>query len=139
MSAVIASPRETAAAIGETGGATYVDVRTVEEFVGGRPVGRVVNVPLEFYHPTTAAVHDNAAFELVCQHALDAGAAVIVGGDDGSRAGRAAERLLAAGFSDVRVMALGLSAWVAEGLATTKDNRDGVSYVSLLTPARRAK
>jgi len=73
MSAAVASPRETAAAIGETGGATYVDVRTVEEFVGGRPVGRVVNVPLEFYHPTTAAVHDNAAFELVCQHALDAG------------------------------------------------------------------
>lgn len=132
------SPEETACLIGAAGTAVYVDVRTVGEFALGRPRGRAVNVPVVFHHPTTGATHPNEAFELVACHALAHDVPVIVGADGDARADLAARRLLAAGFADVRVMGSGLAGWRAAGLAVTGDNRDGVSYASLLTAARRA-
>ncbi|NQV20860.1 MAG: rhodanese-like domain-containing protein [Rhodospirillales bacterium] len=130
---------DTAAKIGPDGKATYIDVRTVAEFAAGRPKGRAINVPIEFTHPTTKEIHANTAFELVMQHTLDPATPLIVGADDGPRAAQAAEALAVAGFTDIAVLADGLPGWQTAGLPVTKDNRDGVSYVSLLTPARRAK
>lgn len=139
MSSVI-SAVDAAGAIGDDGAATYVDVRTVAEFVQGRPRGRAINVPLVFHHPTTGAEHDNDAFALVVEHTLgDRGQAIVVGADNSERGARAAERLTELGYGDVRLLEGGIEAWREAGLPVTGDNRDGVSYVSLLTPARRAK
>jgi rhodanese-related sulfurtransferase len=125
--------------IGPEGEATYIDVRTVAEFTEGRPKGRAINVPVEFYHPKTKATHPNDAFILVMQHTLDTAAPVIVGADAGDRSDTAAEALVSAGFTQIEVLNEGIAAWEKAGLPVTGDNRDGVSYVSLLTPVRRAK
>jgi rhodanese-related sulfurtransferase len=131
--------KEAAEKIGPDGPATYVDVRTVAEFAAGRPKGRAVNLPIEFYHPSTKATHGNDAFQMVATHALDLATPLVVGADTGPRAGQAADALADAGFTHVEVAKDGLPGWQAAGLPVTGDNRPGVSYVSLLTPARRAK
>lgn len=137
MTHTIATPLEVSLRIGPDGPATYVDVRTVAEFVSGHPRGRVINVPIEFYHPKTGAVHGNASFVLVMEHSLAHDTPVIVGGDDGPRAGAAAAALIAAGYRDVSVMRVGLAGWRENALPVTGNNAPGVSYVSLLTPAKR--
>ncbi len=71
------------------------------------------------------------------EHTLALSTPLIVGGDDGPRAATAAAALRAAGFTDVSVMSAGLPGWRAAGLPVTGNNADGVSYVSLLTPAKR--
>lgn len=139
MAFPVISPQGTLERITGDGDATYVDVRTVAEFAAGRPKGRAINVPIVFYHPKTEAIHANEAFALVMQHTLDRSTPLIVGGDDGERAGQAAGALAEAGFSEVELMLGGLPKWQAAGLPVTGDNRDGVSYASLLTAARRAK
>ncbi|MEX2481152.1 MAG: rhodanese-like domain-containing protein [Gammaproteobacteria bacterium] len=139
MSFPTIAPEDTAAQIGAAGTAIYVDVRTVAEFVQGRPKGRAINLPIVFHHPKTGEDHPNDAFELVANHAIDPATPLIVGGDGDARADLAAARLAAAGFDDVKVMGSGLTGWRAAALPVTGDNRDGVSYASLLTAARRAK
>jgi rhodanese-related sulfurtransferase len=105
--------------------------------VKGHPRGRVINVPIEFYHPKTNAAHANASFEVVMLHTLPLDTPLIVGGEEDQRANTAAAALLAAGYTDVSVMSAGLPGWRAAGLPVTGNNADGVSYVSLLTPAKR--
>ena len=137
MSQSIVTPLEVSLRIAADGPATYVDVRTVAEFVQGHPRGRVINVPIEFYHPQTQAAHANASFAVVMTHTLALDTPLIVGGDEGPRAAAAAAALGAAGYSDVSVMSAGLAGWREAGLPVTGNNADGVSYVSLLTPAKR--
>lgn len=137
MNHAIAIPAEVAPRISADGNATYVDVRTVAEFVKGHPRGRVINVPIEFYHPHTGAAHANASFVLVMEHTCTKELSLVVGADDGPRAAAAAAALAAAGYTNVQVMAGGLANWRASGLPVTGNNADGVSYVSLLTPAKR--
>ena len=64
---------------------------------------------------------------------------MIVGADDGDRAERAVEVLSKLGYGNLHVLPGGINEWRASNLPVTGDNRDGVSYVSLLTPAKRAK
>ena len=137
MTHAIATPLEVSLRIGPDGPATYIDVRTVAEFVKGHPRGRVINVPIEFYHPKTGAAHGNASFVLVMEHTLPHDTPLIVGGDEGPRAATAAAALIEAGYKDVRVMSAGLPGWRENGLTVTGNNANGVSYVSLLTPAKR--
>jgi rhodanese-related sulfurtransferase len=137
MSQSIVTPLEVSLRIGADGAATYVDVRTVAEFVQGHPRGRVINVPIEFYHPKTHAAHANASFVVVMEHSLPHHTPLIVGADAGPRAATAAAALSAAGYTDVSVMSAGLPGWRESGLPVTGNNADGVSYVSLLTPAKR--
>lgn len=137
MQHVIVTPLEVALRIAPDGNGTYIDVRTVAEFVAGHPRGRVINVPIEFYHPQTGAAHANASFDLVIEYACPREQALIVGADDGDRASAAADVLVARGYADVTVMRAGLPGWRASGLPVTGNNADGVSYVSLLTPAKR--
>ena len=139
MSAETISPTAAAEAIGEGGEAIYVDVRTVAEFATGRPKGRAVNLPIVFHHPQGGDPHANEAFDLVARHALEGDTPLIVGASMDARADTGAQALRAAGFEKVQVMGGGMDAWQAEGLPVTRDNREGVSYVSLLTAARRAK
>ena len=93
MSQSIVTPLEVSLRIAADGPATYVDVRTVAEFVKGHPRGRVINVPIEFYHPKTNAAHANASFEIVMEHTVSKDTPLVVGGDEGPRAATAATAL----------------------------------------------
>ncbi len=133
------SPPEVSAALSGEHPVTYVDVRTVAEFSTGHPKGRVVNIPLVFFHPTTKAVFPNQSFLQVVEDLYAKDAPLITGCDDGERAGQAAHKLAEAGYRDVRVMLGGFPGWRKHQLPTTQDNRDGISYVSLLTRVKRKK
>ena len=117
--------------------ATYVDVRTVAEFATGHPKGKVINVPIVFFHPTTNEIFQNESFDLVMADVCSKETPLIVGCEKGPRAKQAVERLTAAGYENVHFMEAGHAGWKSAGLPDTTDNRDGISYVSLLTPAKR--
>ncbi len=120
------------------GAATYVDVRTVAEFAHGRPMGQAVNVPVHFIHPMTGERIPNRDFVAIVGALFAPTARLLVGAAADERAAAAADLLASAGFSALAVVAGGYSGWQRALLPTTRDNRDGVSYVSLLTRVRRA-
>lgn len=140
MNITVLEPRAAAERFQEDGALQYVDVRTVAEFAQGRPLLRTVNVPFVFHHPLTMAAIDNRSFVEIVSHLFPPATPLVLGagGDaDDHRALRAAELLAGAGYADLAVMMPGFEAWRAALLPTTRDNRDGVSYVSLLTRFRR--
>jgi len=115
----------------------YIDVRTVAEFASGHPRGKVVNIPLVFHHPTTQETFPNNSFLEVVESLYVKNTPLIIGCDTGGRARQAAARLLEVGYTDISVMPEGYTGWRAQKLPTTTDNRNGISYVSLLTPVKR--
>ncbi len=117
---------------------TYVDVRTVAEFCQGHPHGPVINVPFEFFHPRTKARHENKRFLAVLAMYCSIADNVVLGGCDDDRAQRAAAELVSAGYERVHWSAGGLVAWQAAQLPVSRNNRCGMSYVSLLTATVRA-
>ena len=131
------SPEEAHARLGAEPELTYVDVRAVGEFVQGRPLGRVINIPVAFLHPVSGAQVPNADFVHIVKTLLGEVPAVLVGGGTDERQAGAAALLEAAGVLGVAVVEGGLEAWRAALLPTTRDNREGVSYVSLLLKVRR--
>ena len=116
---------------------TLVDIRTVGEFAQGRPFGHVINVPVAFAHPTTGERIPNKDFAHIVRTVLGEVGSVLVSGTDDSRSAEAARLLEDAGMTDVGIVIGGMDAWRAGLLSTTRDNRDGVSYVSLLMKVRR--
>ena len=140
MQPMIVNPLEAFAVLAEDRDSIYVDVRTVAEFAITHPkAARVVNVPYQFFHPTTREIHANDSFALVTNEVFAKDARLILGADDGERAVEAANALIADGFSNISCMSQGLTGWNRYGLPTTADNRPGVSYVSLLITAKRKK
>ena len=119
--------------------ALYVDVRTVAEFALGHPKLRCVNIPVLFRYPTGDKTLQNDAFLLVAGHALSENDELIVGSERNARANQAYKVLEDSGFSKIRLLVDGHLGWMKSGMPTTGDNRDGVSYASLLTSARRTK
>ncbi|MEM7466880.1 MAG: rhodanese-like domain-containing protein [Pseudomonadota bacterium] len=115
----------------------YIDVRTVAEFVSGHPRGRVINVPIEFHHPHNDDRFANESFVLVIEDNCPKDANIVIGDEAGERAEKAAKTLIEHGYSNISVMLGGLKQWQLSALPVTGDNREGVSYVSLLTPAKR--
>jgi len=90
------SPKEASEKLAE--GWTYVDVRTTEEFESGHPLG-AVNVPL--MHAGPAGMTPNADFVPVMSAAFPKDSKIVVGCKAGGRSLRAAQMLLAEGFSNV--------------------------------------
>ena len=119
--------------------ALYVDVRTVAEFSLGHPKIRCVNIPVIFRYPGSDRVLDNDAFLLVVSHIISEADIVIVGSACNARAQQAAKIMATSGLVKIQSLADGHLGWIKAGMPSTKDNRDGVSYASLLTSARRAK
>jgi rhodanese-related sulfurtransferase len=115
----------------------YVDVRTVAEFSTGHPRGTVVNIPLVFHHPTTKEIHPNGSFLEVVASLYAKDKPLIIGGDNSERTQQAAEQLQNAGYTNLCIMPEGFSGWRTQKLPTTTDNRDGISYASLLIPVKR--
>jgi rhodanese-related sulfurtransferase len=97
-------------------GYTYVDVRTVGEFEAGHPAG-AVNVPIS-----------DADFGRVMRAAFAKDAKIIVGCKAGVRSLRAAQALLADGFTDVLDQRAG---WDAERNAFGQMAEPGWSRVGL--------
>ena len=137
MSVPTLTPEEANDSLNKDGAATYVDVRTVAEFAKGHPKGKIINVPIVFFHPTTDEVFPNESFDLVMEDVCPKDTPLIVGCEKGPRAKKAVDRLTAAGYENVSLMEAGHAGWKAASLPITADNRDGISYVSLLTPAKR--
>ena len=137
MSSTTLTPQEAFERLKNDDATTYVDVRTVAEFATGHPKGKIINVPIVFFHPTTKAVFQNESFDLVMEEVCPKETPLIVGCEKGRRAKQAVERLAAAGYENIHLMEAGHAGWKAADLPVTADNRDGISYVSLLTPAKR--
>jgi rhodanese-related sulfurtransferase len=90
------SPKEASDKLAE--GWTYVDVRTIEEFESGHPQG-AVNIPI--MHAAAGGMSQNTDFMRVMTSAFAKNAKIIVGCKAGSRSLRAAQLLMAEGFTNV--------------------------------------
>jgi rhodanese-related sulfurtransferase len=137
MEPKVLSPQETHTLLTNNAGAVYIDVRTVAEFATGHPQGRVVNIPILFRHPTTEETYPNQSFLTVVEDLYPKEMPLVVGCGKETRALQAAEQLVAAGYYQVATIQGGYSEWQNNKLPTTKDNRDGMSYVSLLMKVKR--
>jgi rhodanese-related sulfurtransferase len=131
------SPQEVRDLLSNNENAAYIDVRTVAEFAAGHPRGKIVNIPIVFHHPTTKEIYPNSSFLEVVASLYSKDGPLIIGGDDDERAQQAASQLQDAGYTNIGVMSEGVSGWRTQKLPTTTDNRDGINYQSLLTPAKR--
>lgn len=137
MSIQILTPQEVQDLFKTNPAAVYIDVRTVSEFAAGHLRGKVVNVPIVFHHPTTKEIYPNTSFLAVIHSLYAKDAPLIVGCEKGNRAQQAVEQLSQDGYTNLCIMPEGYTGWREQKLPTTTDNRDGVSYVSLLTPVKR--
>jgi rhodanese-related sulfurtransferase len=90
------SPQEASEKMAQ--GYTYVDVRTVEEFEDGHPAG-AVNVPISLRGG--GGMVPNTDFVRVMTAAFPKDAKIVCGCKTGGRSVRAAEALLAQGFTNV--------------------------------------
>lgn len=90
------SPKEASDKLAD--GWTYIDVRTTQEFEAGHPAG-AVNVPLML--ATGGGMTPNPHFVPAMNAAFGKGAQIIVGCKSGGRSLRAAQMLLADGFTQV--------------------------------------
>ena len=137
MTAKVLSPQETHSLLSNNSDSVYIDVRTVAEFATGHPRGRVVNIPILFRHPTKEETYPNQSFLTVVEEMYPKELPLVVGCGQETRALQAVEQLVAAGYSNVATMQGGYNRWKDSQLPTTKDNRDGISYVSLLMKVKR--
>jgi rhodanese-related sulfurtransferase len=90
------SPQEASAKLAE--GWTYVDVRTEQEFEAGHPPG-AVNVPIALM--AGGSMTPNPDFVRVMTAAFQKDAKIVVGCKAGGRSMRAAQALLAEGYTNV--------------------------------------
>ena len=138
MSAVaMLAPKAAAARLAAEPGLRYLDIRPVHDFGQGHPLTSCLNVPFRFRHPAGGEWHANADFAAIVQWATGGATGLLVGGDDGFSAAEAAAALVAAGCPGVALVEGGLAGWRTALLPTTRENREGTSYVSLLTGYRR--
>ena len=78
--------------------ATYLDVRTEEEFAQGHPAG-AINIPVMFMIP--GRPQPNPDFIVVAEQVLPKGRRLVVGCLAGGRSQRACEMLEEAGYTDL--------------------------------------
>lgn len=81
-------------------GYTYIDVRSTPEYDQGHPAG-ALNVPLLHFDPATRQMQPNLDFLAVVKATQAADAKLLIGCQMGGRSARAAEMLVAAGYTDV--------------------------------------
>ena len=138
------SPAE-ASELVASGGYLYLDVRTVPEFEAGHPRG-AHNVP--FAHAGPAGMVPNPDFLPVIEARFPRDEKIIVGCAAGQRSLAAAERLIAAGYTDVIDQRAGFSGvrdpfgavtepgWQRAGLPTATAAETGRSFAELLPSTR---
>jgi rhodanese-related sulfurtransferase len=125
-------PDEAKALLDAAEGWAYLDVRTEEEFRAGHVPG-AVNVPVMVRNPAGPGLAPNPEFLACVESRFDKRAKLIVGCLRGPRSMRAAEILLAEGYTEVVDMRGGFDGeldpsgrcvfpgWARRGLPTTTD------------------
>lgn len=120
-------------------GHVYVDVRSEPEFEAGHPPG-ALNVPIS--NATPAGMTPNPEFLEVMQRAFGKSERIILGCKGGPRSRRAAQQLLAAGFTEIAEMSAGFSGgrdafgrpqpgWISAGLPVETGKPPGQSYADV--------
>jgi rhodanese-related sulfurtransferase len=134
------SPEETKALLDSGQGYVYLDVRTVEEFEAGHVPG-AKNIPFMIRGPMGMAANPNFVQDV--QENFSQEVRLVCGCQKGVRSLRAAQALLAAGFSGVSDMRGGFGGetdhcgcivapgWATSGLPVTKDSLPSDRYSSL--------
>ena len=126
-------------------GATYVDVRSTEEFEAGHPEG-AVNIPL-LEPDDSGQMEQNPDFLRVMKASFDAGAPLLVGCQAGMRSLTAAQMLETFGFTDVTNVRGGFGGgrdraaepgWMTSGLPVETDTPAERTYSALLEKADKA-
>ena len=118
----------------DTGGYTYLDVRSVPEFEAGHPTG-AYNVPL--LHMGPGGMSPNPDFLSVVQKSFPADAKLVLGCKGGGRSLKAAELLQSSGFTSVVDQRAGFEGnpaepgWRPRGLPTSAKAEPGRAYESL--------
>ena len=119
-------------------GYAYLDVRSVPEFEAGHPTG-AFNVPL--LHMGPGGTSPNPDFMSVVQKVFPADAKLVLGCKGGGRSLKAADMLMAAGYTNVVEQRAGFEGngaepgWRPRGLPTSAKPTDGRAYESLKTKA----
>ncbi len=120
-------------------GATYIDVRTEEEFADGHVPG-AINVPVSFMTP--GGMQPNEEFIKVMTRAFEKDQVLIVGCKAGGRSARATALLEEAGFSKLNDMTAGfhgskdpfgqpIQGWLAEGREVETEAEEDQTYAGL--------
>lgn len=107
----------------QSGGAVYLDVRSIPEFEQGHPAG-AFNVPLLHLDPASGQMRPNPDFLPVVRANFPPDTAMVIGCKMGGRSQQACELLSSAGYHDVaNVMGgfsgapqMGMKGWAQEGL-----------------------
>lgn len=120
-------------------GATYVDVRSTEEFAQGHAVG-AMNVPLLEPDEDTGVMLPNPDFVRVMKANFAPDAPLLIGCQSGGRSARASQMLETFGFTNVTNVKGGFSGgqdpgWAPSGLPTTTAAAPDHSYAGLLAAA----
>ena len=92
------NPSEASALLAGESGAVYIDVRSVPEYENGHPAG-ALNIPV--MHREAMGMVPNPDFVRVVQSHFTPDAKLLIGCQSGARSVRAAEALIAAGFTDI--------------------------------------
>ena len=133
------TPEEASRLMSESGHA-YVDVRSQPEFLNGHPSG-ALNVPVMFRE--AMGMVPNPDFLTVMQANFDRQSPLLIGCQSGGRSGRAAEALVAVGFTDVSNVVGGyggaqgepgqpiIKGWLELGLSVDYGGPEGRSYAAL--------
>ena len=137
------SPREASEKI--AAGWIYVDVRTTEEFEAGHPAG-ALNVPISHAGPGGMAPNPDFLSAMKGAFALDA--RIVVGCKSGGRSLRAAQALVADGFTSVVDQRAGWDGargpfgqeaepgWLRAGLPTEEGQPQGRSWQDMKLKAK---
>lgn len=122
-----------------TNGATYVDVRSTEEFARGHAVG-AVNIPLLEPDEDTGIMMPNPNFVRVMKATFPPDTPLLIGCQSGGRSARASQMLETFGFTNVTNIKGGFNGgqdpgWAPSGLPTTTASAPDESYEGLLAAA----
>ena len=135
------NPSEASVLLAGESSAVYIDVRSVPEYENGHPAG-ALNIPV--MHRENVGMVPNADFVRVVQSHFATDAKLLVGCQSGARSIRAAEALIAAGFTDITNVTGGFGGtrsqtgevvergWLELGLPVEHDAEGDNSYTALV-------
>jgi rhodanese-related sulfurtransferase len=122
----------------QSGGAVYLDVRSIPEFEQGHPAG-AFNVPLLHLDPATGQMRPNPDFVNVVRANFPQDMPMLIGCKMGGRSAQACEILSSAGYRDLANVLggfsgapqMGQAGWAQEGLPVETASRPAHDYAAL--------
>ena len=140
------SPSEASELLEGDADAVYIDVRSMPEYENGHPAG-ALNIPV--MHHEAMGMVPNPDFVRVVQSHFAPDAKLLIGCQSGARSARAAETLIAAGFTAIANVACGFGGarsptgevvergWMELGLPVEYGAEDDKSYPALVSGANQ--